>query len=205
MTASYLALGDSYTIGEGVAPDDRWPVQLVSALRDRGISIEPPVLIAQTGWTTAEVIDALDASPTEPGCDFALVSLLIGVNDQYRGLGSTTFQLNFDRLLSRAIAHAAGRTDHVLVLSIPDWSVTPFASGDQRSREVIARDIDMFNRQLRLRALTCGARFIDITACSRRAADDSALLVSDGLHPSAAMYAQWAAIVLPEAIAALDS
>ena len=201
--ASYLALGDSYTIGEGVAPDERWPVQLVSALRARGLSIEPPMIIAQTGWTTAELLAALDALPDDPGRDFTLVSLLIGVNDQYRDLGSRTFQLNFDRLLSRAIGHAAGQTDHVLVLSIPDWSVTPFASSDRRSREVIARDIETFNGQLHLSALTCGARFVDITACSRCAAKDPTLLVSDGLHPSAAMYARWASIVLPEAATAL--
>lgn len=201
--ASYLALGDSYTIGEGVAPDERWPVQLVSALRARGLSIEPPMIIAETGWTTAELLAALDALPDDPGRDFALVSLLIGVNDQYRDLGSRTFQLNFDRLLSRAIGHAAGRTDHVLVLSIPDWSVTPFAATDRRSREVIARDIDTFNGQLHLWALTCGARFVDITECSRCAAEDPTLLVSDGLHPSAAMYARWASIVLPVAVAAL--
>ena len=205
MTASYLALGDSYTIGEGVVPDDRWPVQLVSALHARGISIEAPVIIAQTGWTTEELLATLDALPTDAGRDFALVSLLIGVNDQYRGLESKTFHVNFDRLLSRAITHAAGNAAHVLVVSIPDWSVTPFASRDWRSREVIARDIDAFNRQLRLRAVTTGARFVDITACSRCAADDPALLAGDGLHPSAAMYRQWAAIALPEAVAALDN
>lgn len=205
MTASYLALGDSYTIGEGVAPDDRWPVQLVRALRARGTPIDDPVIIAQTGWTTAELLAALEALPTDPGRDFALVSLLIGVNDQYRGLESTTSLANFDRLLSRAITHADGHGDHVLVASVPDWSATPFASRDRRRPEVIAREIDTFNRQLRLRALTWGARFIDVTASSRCAAGDPTLLATDGLHPSAAMYAEWAAIALPHAVAALVS
>ena len=203
--ASYLALGDSYTIGEGVAPDDRWPVQLVSALRARGTSIDEPVIIAQTGWTTTELLAALADGSTDPGRDFSLVSLLIGVNDQYRGLESQTFSANFDRLLSRAVTHADSRADHVLVLSIPDWSVTPFASRDSRSAEVIAREIETFNRELRRRTITVGARFADITACSRSAAENPALLARDRLHPSAAMYAQWAAIVLPEAVAALDS
>jgi lysophospholipase L1-like esterase len=205
VTASYLALGDSYTIGEGVAPDDRWPVQLVRALRARGTPIDDPVIIAQTGWTTAELLAALEALPTDPGRDFALVSLLIGVNDQYRGLESTTSLANFDRLLSRAITHADGHGDHVLVASVPDWSATPFASRDRRRPEVIAREIDTFNRQLRLRALTWGARFIDVTASSRCAAGDPTLLATDGLHPSAAMYAEWAAIALPHAVAALVS
>jgi len=205
VTASYLALGDSYTIGEGVAPDDRWPVQLVRALRARGTPIDDPVIIAQTGWTTAELLAALEALPTDPGRDFALVSLLIGVNDQYRGLESTTSLANFDRLLSRAITHADGHGDHVLVASVPDWSATPFASRDRRRPEVIAREIDTFNRQLRLRALTWGARFIDVTASSRCAAGDPTLLATDGLHPSAAMYAEWAAIARPHAVAALVS
>lgn len=205
MTASYLALGDSYTIGEGVAAPDRWPVQLAAALRARGTSIEEPVIVAQTGWTTAELLAALDALPFDRGRAFSLVSLLIGVNDQYRGLESKTFHANFDRLLSRAVTHADGRADHVLVLSIPDWSVTPFASRDWRSAEVIAREIETFNLELRRRAIAGGARFVDVTPCSRCAAENPALLASDGLHPSAAMYAQWTAIVLPEAVAALGN
>lgn len=205
MTPSYLALGDSYTIGEGVAPRERWPVQLAAALRASGTPIDEPVIVARTGWTTTELLAALDASPADPGRAFTLVSLLIGVNDQYRALDLQTFAAGFDRMLSRAIAHAAGRPERVLVISIPDWSVTPFAARDWRRPRMISGEIDVFNDQVRSRALTCGARFVDITECSRRAADDHTLLANDGLHPSAAMYAEWAAIAFPYALAALDT
>lgn len=203
--ARYLALGDSYTIGEGVEPTDRWPVQLAAALRARGTAVEEPVIVARTGWTTTELLAALDATPNDPGRDFALVSLLIGVNDHYRAHGLNAFHAGFDRVLSRAIAHAAGRAARLLVVSIPDWSVTPFAAGDWRSSGMIAGEIDAFNDQVRAGALNVGARFVDITPCSRRAADDRALLTADGLHPSAAMYAAWAAIALPQALAALGA
>jgi lysophospholipase L1-like esterase len=205
MRAGYLALGDSYTIGEGVSPSDRWPVQLAAALRDAGVSIEDPVVVARTGWTTAELLAALNALPDGPGRNFALVSLLIGVNDHYRSQGVHSFAGGFERLLARAIEHAGGRAPRVLVVSIPDWGVTPFAATDPRSPSSIGREIDDFNRVARERALASGARFVDVTPCSRRAAHDRALLATDGLHPSALMYAQWAALALPYAVAALDT
>jgi lysophospholipase L1-like esterase len=203
--ASYLALGDSYTIGEGVAREERWPVQLAAALRSRGVAIADPTIIARTGWTTAELLGALDSLPNDPGHDFRLVSLLIGVNDQYRVLGLEAFRIGFDRLLRRAIAHAAGRAGRVLAVSIPDWGVTPFAAGFRLSAQAIAAEIDAFNDQVRARALGCGARFVDVTPSSRRVADNPDLLVSDGLHPSGAMYAEWVALALPQALAALGA
>lgn len=205
MTARYLALGDSYTIGEGVAPAERWPVQLAAALRARGLAIGDPVIVARTGWTTAELLTALDDVPDDLGHDFDLVSLLIGVNDQYRGLDMAGFRVGLDRLVSRAIAYAGGDAGHLLVVSIPDWSVTPFARSYWRSAQEVAAEIDLFNDLVRARALGCGARFVDVTACSRRAEDDRALLAGDGLHPSAAMYAEWAALALPHALAALEA
>ena len=205
MTARYLALGDSYTIGEGVAPAERWPVQLAAALRARGLAIGDPVIVARTGWTTAELLTALDDVPDDLGHDFDLVSLLIGVNDQYRGLDMAGFRVGLDRLVSRAIAYAGGDAGHLLVVSIPDWSVTPFARSYWRSAPEVAAEIDLFNDLVRGRALGCGARFVDVTACSRRAEDDRALLAGDGLHPSAAMYAEWAALALPHALAALEA
>jgi lysophospholipase L1-like esterase len=205
VTARYLALGDSYTIGEGVAPAERWPVQLAAMLRSRGLSIEDPLIIARTGWTTAELLAALDALPDGPGRDFDIVSLLVGVNDQYRVLGLRTFQTGFDRLMSRAIEYAGGRSGRVLVVSIPDWSVTPFARSDWRSAPVIANEIDLFNDYVRAAALDCGARFVDITSASRRVANRPELLASDGLHPSGVLYAEWAHLLLPESVGILSS
>ena len=197
--ASYLALGDSYTIGEGVAPSERWPVQLAASLRSRGISIDEPVIIARTGWTTAELLSALDAMPNGPGRDFDLVSLLIGVNDQYRTLELNTFSQGLNELMNRAIDYAGGRPGRVLLVSIPDWGVTPFARSYWRSAREIAAEIDLFNDNVRARALSCGARFADITSVSRRAAGEPELLASDGLHPSGLMYAEWVRVLLPHA------
>jgi lysophospholipase L1-like esterase len=205
VTARYLALGDSYTIGEGVAPADRWPVQLAASLRSRGISIREPVIVARTGWTTAELLAALDAMPNDPGRDFDIVSLLIGVNDQYRALELNTFLTGLDQLVSRAIEYAGGRPGQVLLVSIPDWGVTPFARRYWRSAREIAAEIDVFNDTVRARALSCGARFADVTSVSRRAASEPELLASDGLHPSALMYAEWVRILLPEAAAMLSA
>ena len=205
MTASYLALGDSYTIGEGVAPSARWPVQLAAALRSRGLSIDEPVIIARTGWTTAELLSAVDASANDAGRTFDLVSLLVGVNDQYRMLELNTFQIAFDRLVSRAIACAGQRAGRVLLVSIPDWSVTPFARSYWRTAREIAAEIDLFNDSVRARALSCGARFVDITPTSRRAASEPELLASDGLHPSALMYADWVRLLVPLAVEILSS
>lgn len=205
MTASYLALGDSYTIGEGVAPSERWPVQLASAVRSQGVPIDDPTIVARTGWTTAELLDALDALPDDHPRDFAMVSLLVGVNDQYRGLGVSAFGDGFDRLLARAIRFAGGDAARVLVASIPDWSVTPFAEQDHRSGGAIAREIDEFNGAARARTLASHARFVDITSISRRAGGEPELLANDRLHPSGLMYREWVRIVLPHAIAILRS
>jgi lysophospholipase L1-like esterase len=203
VTARFLALGDSYTIGEGVAPRDGWPTQLAAAIRVRGKAIDDPVIVARTGWTTSELLAALDALRNEPGRDFALVSLLIGVNDQYRGRAIAAFHAGFDQLLERAVDYAARRPSRVLVLSIPDWGVTPFASADARGAHEIAAEIDELNRVACDRTRASGARFVDVTRCSRLAAHDATLLASDGLHPSAKMYARWAALALPEALSAL--
>ncbi|GIW13428.1 MAG: lysophospholipase [Tepidiforma sp.] len=195
-----LALGDSYTIGEAVDPADRWPVQLVARLRADGIAIDEPVIIARTGWTTAELAAAIDAAP--PAGTFHLVSLLIGVNDQYRGLPCNgAYRARLDGLLHRARAFAAGDPSRLLVLSIPDWGVTPFAAG--RDRAAVSAAIDAFNAVNRAAAEAAGAAWVDVTQVSRTAAADPSLLASDGLHPSAAMYARWVERVLPLARAIL--
>jgi lysophospholipase L1-like esterase len=187
----YLALGDSYTIGEGVAPADRWPNRLAAALQ-----LPEPEIIARTGWTTDELDAAIDdADPRGP---FDLVTLLIGVNDQYRGDRAGDYRPKFVRLLQRAILFAGNDPRRVVVVSIPDWGVTPFAVG--RDRASIASQIDCFNAINREESLRARARYADVTAISRRGAS---LVVDDHLHPSAAMYEQWFSRILPEARAAL--
>lgn len=199
--ARYLALGDSYTIGEGVQAADRWPVQLAHALRAQGLALEDPQLIATTGWTTDELAAGIaEAAPQGP---FALVSLLIGVNNQYRGRPLDEYRVQFGQLLEQAIGFAGGAAGHVLVLSIPDWGVTPFATSQRRDAARIADEIDRFNAVAREACQARGVAFIDITPVSREHGADARMLVEDGLHPSAAMYAHWTARALPAARQAL--
>jgi len=195
----FLALGDSYTIGESVDPTERWPVQLAALLRGQGIGIEEPIIIARTGWTTAELSAGIDMA--NPAGVHDLVSLLIGVNNQYRGRSLEEYRQEFVMLLERAIAFAGQNPSRVLVLSIPDWGVTPFAA--RQDRAAIGADIDRFNAINREEAQRLGAHYVDVTPISRRAASDPSLTAGDGLHPSGKMYAEWARLVLPEARAAL--
>ncbi|KQQ78778.1 lysophospholipase [Xanthomonas sp. Leaf131] len=198
----YLALGDSYTIGEGVAVAQRWPVQLVEGLRAYGWNVAPPQIIATTGWTTDELQAGIDtAAPQGP---FDLVSLLIGVNNQYRGRSLDEYRSQFDALLQRAIGLAAGRAAHVFVLSIPDWGLTPFAHAQGADAALIAAQIDAFNSVASDLCAKRGVRFVDITATSRDGGDAADMLVEDGLHPSGAMYARWTALALPAARDALS-
>lgn len=193
----YLALGDSYTIGEGVAPEGRWPVQLARALREEGCPLGDPRIIAATGWTTDELSAAIDAA--EPLGAFDFVSLLIGVNNQYRGRAVDEYRDQFDALLARATAFAAGRSGRVLVLSIPDWGATPFAIQSGRDRDLIAAELDAYNARARDACATRGIAFVDIAPISRMRGGEEAMLVTDGLHPSAEMYAQWTQLALPTA------
>jgi lysophospholipase L1-like esterase len=195
----FLALGDSYTIGESVPPADRWPVQLAARLRGGGLPVDDPLIIATTGWTTDELMAGIDQA--NPGGAYDLVSLLIGVNNQYRGRDPEEYRQQFMALLNRAIAFAGGSPSRVIVLSIPDWGVTPFAAG--RDRVEVARAIDRFNAINREEAARLGANYVDVTPISRRAADDPALIAEDGLHPSGKMYADWAELAFPVAREAL--
>jgi lysophospholipase L1-like esterase len=194
----YLALGDSYTIGASVAPAERWPVQLAAQLGVNGRRVAEPLIIARTGWTTDELIAGIERQ--QPQGPFELVSLLIGVNDQYRGRSSDAYRRQFRHLLHMAIAYAGGHPAHVIVLSIPDWSVTPFAAGYQRA--AIAAAIDHFNTINRQETAHAGVRYVDVTPVSRQALQDASLLATDGLHPSGKMYTQWVELVLPAALAA---
>ncbi|MFQ5794249.1 MAG: SGNH/GDSL hydrolase family protein [Candidatus Bipolaricaulia bacterium] len=201
ITVQYLALGDSYTIGERVDVNQRWPVQLAQALREHGYVVEGPIIIAQTGWTTDELMAGIQRQNVDG--TFDLVSLLIGVNNQYRGRDIDGYRVDFRTFLEQAIGFAKGDTGRVIVLSIPDWGVTPYAEG--RDREQIAAEIDHFNAVNREETERAGARYVDVTSVSREAARDGELIASDGLHPSGKMYAAWVRLVLPEALSALGS
>ena len=180
-TTRYLALGDSYTIGEAVPEEERFPNQLA-----RKLAIGAPQIIAKTGWTTDELSAAIDAA--DPKGPYGLVTLLIGVNNQYRGRSADEYRAEFSALLGRAIAFAGGKAANVIVVTIPDWGVTPFAEG--RDRAKIAREIDAFNAISRDEAARVGAKYVDITPISRRS--DPKLIAPDGLHPSGEMYREWA-------------
>ena len=193
----YLALGDSYTIGEGVADAGRWPVQLVQALRADGLAITDPQVIAQTGWTTDELDAAIDAAHLLP--EYDLASLLIGVNNQYRGRSVEEYREQFGGLLERAIGFTQGRRERVLVLSIPDWGVTAFGQQDARGMAGIAAEIDTFNAAAQDICRQRGVAFVDITGVSRTQGEQAAMQAADGLHPSALMYAEWTRLALPYA------
>ena len=197
----FLALGDSYTIGEGVEPEERWPRHLVRLLAMRGVRMGPPEIVATTGWTTDELEAGIDAATLTPPYD--LVSLLIGVNNQYRGRSLAEYREQFGTLLMRAVSLAAGAADRVIVLSIPDWGVTPFAEGRDRAR--ISAEIEQFNTANRDGAERSGTRYVDILPTSRLAAGAPHLCTADGLHPAGAMYALWAELALPHALAAVGS
>lgn len=198
---SYLALGDSYTIGESVAPDGRWPGQLAHALREEGIALDAPRIIATTGWTTDELNAAIDAA--QPLGHHGFVSLAIGVNNQYRGRDVENYRDELVGLLERAIGFADGRTDRVMVLSIPDWGVTPFGVASGRDVARIARELDTYNAAAQEVCAQHEVAFIDITPISRERGAEPVMLAEDGLHPSKAMYAEWTRLALPVARALL--
>ncbi|MDB5061059.1 MAG: hypothetical protein JWP67_902 [Mucilaginibacter sp.] len=191
---TYLALGDSYTIGESVLAKESFPYQLVAELTKAGYPISQPEIIATTGWTTDELINAINTSDTKDK-KYDMVTLLIGVNNQYRGYNQETYRAEFIQLLNTAIAHANGNKNHVFVLSIPDWGVTPFADGRDRSQ--IALEIDQFNAINKQETQKAGVAYVDITPISKQAANDPSLNADDGLHPSAKMYGLWLKELLP--------
>jgi lysophospholipase L1-like esterase len=185
---NYLALGDSYTIGEQVEARENFPNQLRALLEQKGIVFDQPQIIAQTGWTTDELQSAVNAAHYISRYD--LVTLLIGVNNQYRGRTAQNYAQEFETLLQRAIGFAGNRPDHVIVLSIPDWGATPFAEG--RDRKQISSEIDEYNSINEAITKKHGVHYINITESTREGAADASLLAADGLHPSAKEYAKWA-------------
>lgn len=184
-----LALGDSYTIGEGLPEAERWPEQFCAALRELDVEIAGPRVIARTGWTTDELSAAINDA--EPLGEWDMVSLLVGVNNQYRGRDLENYRDEFSALLHRAIGFAGGRKDRVMVLSIPDWGVTPFGQGCGRDTLRISAEIDAFNAVNREIADANGVFWLDITGLTREFGARPDMLAGDGLHPSGAMYALW--------------
>ena len=189
---TYLALGDSYTIGEGVEEKDRYPAQLVRELNKIGkFQFDTPQIIAKTGWTVDELDAGIEASQTdEHGYD--LVTLLIGVNNQYRGRPVADYEKDFEAMLQRALVFARGHKDHVVVLSIPDWGVTPFAVNRKSDQKKVALEIDAYNQAKKAICDRYGVVFIDITTEYRRIGAKTEMVVEDQLHPSAWVYSQWA-------------
>jgi lysophospholipase L1-like esterase len=188
----YLALGDSYTIGEKVSAEDRWPNQLARSLEAEGIPLEGTI-IARTGWTVDELWEGIQTSPPEGTYD--LVTLLIGVNDQYRGYPAEGYREDFRFMLGKAIEYAGGDPQKVMVLSIPDWGFTPFAA--TRDTEPISQEIDAFNAINLEETRAVEAHYVDVTVISRMAMDDFELITGDRLHPSGKMYAMWTEKILP--------
>lgn len=202
MPIRYLALGDSYTIGEGVKEKERFPEQPAMDISKDGFEVQTEI-IARTGWTTDELWQEIESSDLNPPYD--LVTLLVGVNNQYRGRSLDEYRLEFGQLLDKAIFLAGSDPSRVIVLSIPDWGITPFARVAGASSALISTQIDEFNGVNKKFAVEKGASYIDVTGISRQAAGDGSLLAKDGLHPSVKMYALWVERILPRAISALDN
>jgi len=191
-TLSYLALGDSYTIGQSVTAAESFPYQLAAKLQ--GFKVAEPTIIARTGWITDQLIGAIKIS-TINDKTYDFVTLLIGVNDQYGGYSKDNYREKFAAVLNTAIKFAKGNKKHVFVLSIPDYGVTPYAHGNDA---LIGPEIDRFNAINLDESNKAGVHYIDITPISKQAAFDLTLLADDSLHPSAKMYNQWVLKLIPE-------
>ncbi|MGK0391245.1 MAG: acyl-CoA thioesterase-1 [Maribacter sp.] len=187
---AYLALGDSYTIGQGVEESQRWPNQLSERLEENDYEISRKNIIAQTGWKTSDLLNAIENVSPE---DYNLVSLLIGVNNQFQNQSFEIFNTEFDSLLNKSILFA-GTRERVFVLSIPDYGVTPFGSNNS---EQIAQELDMYNNYMKQRCLDEDVPFIDITGISRQLGNSPGALASDNLHPSSSQYTNWVEEILP--------
>ncbi len=190
---TYLALGDSYTIGESVAEKERYPNQLAEALKEKGFYVSSLKNIACTGWTTDELRKGIDAENIESN-KYDMVSLLIGVNNQYRNRPVEQYKTEFTNLLNDAIRYANGNKKRVFVVSIPDYAYTPFGGG----KESISKGIDEYNAANRQITEAAGILYINITPISREGLKDPSLVAGDKLHPSAKQYSQWTGLMLPE-------
>ncbi|PAU93086.1 lysophospholipase [Aliifodinibius salipaludis] len=197
---SLLALGDSYTIGESVDKDQRWPVLLADSLRSRNLRVEQPKIIAQTGWTTSDLQEAIEKE--KPHSSYDLVSLQIGVNNQYQGLDFKLFEKEFKELLKQAVSFADGKSQNVFVVSIPNYGVTPF--GQKKNPDKITRELSRYNETARKIAQKHDITFINITPISEDALNNPELTANDELHPSGEMYQQWVSKMLPSILPKLQ-
>jgi lysophospholipase L1-like esterase len=193
-TKTFLALGDSYTIGQSVSPAERFPMQTAALLKQEGIVMADPVYIAQTGWTTINLQQAIKTQNPLPGYD--LVTLLIGVNDQYQGMDTASYAIRFTELLEKSIWLGKGIKSNVFVLSIPDYSVTPFVASANKPR--VKMEIEWFNKINRRITTEYGISYTDITASTREAETNAALIANDNLHPSGLEYKKWAEMLAPK-------
>jgi lysophospholipase L1-like esterase len=189
----YLALGDSYTIGESLFVEDSWPMQWARALQASGIDIANPGIIARTGWTTDELSTALDEAESNNTLSppYDLVSLSIGVNNQYRGRSAENYREEFSSLLQRAIRYSGEEAARVVVISIPDWGITEYGQKSGRDTAKISRELDLFNQINADASRNVGAHWVDISKITREAGSGTNFYAEDGLHPSRALYALW--------------
>lgn len=185
---TYLALGDSYTIGEAGPLLHSFPYQTVQLLRKSGYDFSAPEILAKTGWTTEELQAAMADYTFSPKYD--LVTLLIGVNNQYRGQPIILYKQQFEALLNKGLELAGGKKDHLFVLSIPDYSLTPFSA--EKDRETISKELDEYNNLKMAICLQYKIPYLDITEVFKVAENKEALIAEDGLHPSAKEYTRWA-------------
>ncbi|MEX8548188.1 MAG: SGNH/GDSL hydrolase family protein [Mucilaginibacter sp.] len=198
---TYLALGDSYTIGQSVPAMQSFPFQLTAQLNNNNYRTANPKIIAQTGWTTADLKRAIaDSAITKK---YSFVTLLIGVNNQFQNGDTTIYRNDFDELVNTSIKYAKGNLKHVFVLSIPDWSVTPYAASSGRNLATIKTQINRFNSINERESKRLGVNYLNITDISRLAANNQNLLANDGLHPSGLMYLMWVKLLLPQVVLGL--
>ena len=192
-TSKFLALGDSYTIGQSVEVNQRWPVQFLKELKSSVNAIDTLQIIARTGWRVDELKEAMNSSNLEP--PYGLVSLLIGVNNQYQGQSANDFRPEFIEILEKSLKLVNNRKERLFVVSIPDWGASPYGFGFDRAK--VSKEINDFNSVVKEESEKRGLRYFDITAISRRALLDRTLIASDGLHPSGKMYKLWVDKMIP--------
>ena len=201
-TVDLLALGDSYTIGQGVTATESWPYQLSQELTSNGLIVENLQIIAQTGWPTSSLLNALEKADLTQLHDKTLVFLMIGVNNQYQNLPFEQFQHEFNQLVNHSL-QIAGTHRKVFVISIPDYGVTPFGQNTLHSPEVISLAIDEYNAHMRTVCIDLDISFIDVTLLSRMLGDSLEALSTDGLHPSGIQYEMWVQLILPQVLEVL--
>ena len=192
-TSKFLALGDSYTIGQSVEVNERWPVQFLKELKATTNVIDTLQIIAKTGWRVDQLKEAMNSSDLEP--PYGIVSLLIGVNNQYQGQNANDFRPEFIEILEKSLKLVENRTERLFVISIPDWGASPYGFGFDRAK--VSKEINEFNSVVKEESEKRGLRYFDITTISRRALIDRTLIASDGLHPSGKMYKLWVDKMIP--------